>query len=113
MWRRRPVPRTALTVAVGLLAAGIALVVGALGLGGRRVSSTWLLLSAGLGCFAVADSVYLVRVANGTYEYGTADLGWLAGIGALLYVMTVLDPTNARATKQLPTHRAARSRADT
>ncbi|MGF9754168.1 hypothetical protein AAII07_03125 [Microvirga sp. 0TCS3.31] len=39
-------------------------------------------------------------------------LGVLAGIGALLYVMTVLDPTNARSAK-LPTHRAARSRADT
>ena len=32
MRRRRPVPRTALTIAVGLLAAGIALVVGATGL---------------------------------------------------------------------------------
>jgi adenylate cyclase len=31
MWRRRPVPRAALTIAVGLLAAGIALVVGATG----------------------------------------------------------------------------------
>jgi hypothetical protein len=40
-------------------------------------------------------------------------LGVLAGIGALLYVMTVLDPTNTRTAKQLPTHRAARSRADT
>jgi hypothetical protein len=40
-------------------------------------------------------------------------LGVLAGIGALLYVMTVLDPTNVRTAKQLPTHRAARSRADT
>jgi hypothetical protein len=40
-------------------------------------------------------------------------LGVLAGIGALLYVMTVLDPTNARPAKQLPSHRAARGRADT
>ncbi len=40
-------------------------------------------------------------------------LGVLAGIGALLYVMTVLDPTNVRAAKQLPTHRGARGRADT
>ena len=39
-------------------------------------------------------------------------LGVLAGIGALLYVMTVLDPSNVRPAKQLPTHRAARSRAD-
>jgi len=39
--------------------------------------------------------------------------GVLAGIGTLLYVMTALDPTNVRAGKQLPTHRAARGRADT
>src|SRR4051794_32919112 len=31
MWRRRPVPRGALTLAVGLLAAGIAIAVGATG----------------------------------------------------------------------------------
>jgi hypothetical protein len=31
MWRRRPVPRAALTLAVGLLAAGIAIAVGATG----------------------------------------------------------------------------------
>jgi two-component system, cell cycle response regulator len=29
--------------------------------------------------FAVADSVYLVQVATGTYHYGTFDLGWPAG----------------------------------
>jgi hypothetical protein len=40
-------------------------------------------------------------------------LGVLAGIGALLYVMTVLDPTNVRTAKQLPAHRAPRGRADT
>ena len=40
-------------------------------------------------------------------------LGVLAGIGALLYVMTALDPTNVRAAKQMPAHRAARGRADT
>ena len=40
-------------------------------------------------------------------------LGVLAGIGALLYVMTVLDTTSGRSVKQLPTHRAARGRTDT
>lgn len=39
-------------------------------------------------------------------------LGVLAGIGALLYVMAVLDPTNVRPGKQVPAHRAARGRAD-
>lgn len=33
-------------------------------------------------------------------------LGVLAGVATLLYVLTVLDPTNVRAAK--PSHRAAR-----
>ncbi|MCP3422612.1 hypothetical protein NCI01_12470 [Nocardioides sp. STR3] len=40
-------------------------------------------------------------------------LGVLAGIGALLYVLAVLDPTNVRTAKQLPSHRGARGRTDT
>jgi len=39
-------------------------------------------------------------------------LGVIAGIGALLYVMTALDPTNVRVAKA-PTHRAVRGRAET
>lgn len=57
----------------------IALVVGFLALGGRRVSGTWLLISLALGVFAVSDSVYLVQIANGTYGFGSyVDLGWPA-----------------------------------
>ena len=51
-----------------------------------------------------------------SYDLGSSlltVLGVLVGIGALLYVMAVLDPTNVRAAKQLPTHRGARGRADT
>jgi hypothetical protein len=40
-------------------------------------------------------------------------LGVIAGIGALLYVLAVLDPTSVRTAKQLPSHRAPRGRADT
>ena len=40
-------------------------------------------------------------------------LSVLAGIGALLYVLAMLDPTNVRTAKQMPSHRAARGRADT
>jgi len=59
----------------------LAIIVGALGLGGWRASPTWLLLFAGLGIFAVADSVYLVQVAEGTYkEDGFLDIGWLVGM---------------------------------
>ena len=40
-------------------------------------------------------------------------LSVLAGIGALLYVLAVLDPTNVRTPKQLPSHRAVRGPVDT
>ncbi|WP_299924997.1 hypothetical protein [uncultured Nocardioides sp.] len=40
-------------------------------------------------------------------------LGVLTGIGVLLYVLAVLDPTSVRTAKQLPTHRAPRGGADT
>ena len=56
----------------------LALIVGALCLSGWRVSRSWLLISIGLGCFALSDSLYLVRIANGTYEYGSfVDYGWV------------------------------------
>ncbi len=57
----------------------LALVIGALALSGWSVDRAWLLLAAGLTLFAVADSVYLVQIARGTYRYGTVlDLGWPA-----------------------------------
>lgn len=40
-------------------------------------------------------------------------LGVLAGIGALLYVLAAIDPTNVRAVKQLPSHPASRGPVDT
>ena len=59
----------------------IGLVVGFLALGGRRVSASWLLISVALGVFAIADSAYLVQVANGNYVYGSlVDLGWPAAM---------------------------------
>ena len=39
--------------------------------------------------------------------------GVLAGIGVLLYVLAVIDPTNVRTAKPAPSRRAARGRADT
>jgi diguanylate cyclase (GGDEF)-like protein len=70
----------------------LAIIVGALGLSGWRASSTWLVLLAGLGCFAVADAVYLVQVAEGTYEVGGfLDIGWLAGM-VLLALASILRP---------------------
>ncbi len=74
----------------------LALVVGFLALGARRVSAPWLLISLALGLFAVSDSVYLLQVASGTYEYGShVDLGWPAAMVLLALASAV---TTTRAT---------------
>ena len=58
----------------------LALVFCAFGLSGWRLNRMWLIVGSGLVIFGVADSVYLVEVAHGTYEYGGwLDLGWPAG----------------------------------
>jgi two-component system cell cycle response regulator len=42
---------------------------------------TWIWLGASLSVFAVTDSVYLFRVANGTYSAGEVlDAGWTLGL---------------------------------
>jgi two-component system cell cycle response regulator len=59
----------------------LAIVVGMISLGGWRLTRGWLLLGGGFALFGVADSVYLFRVAENTYSYGTIlDLGWLAAM---------------------------------
>ena len=55
----------------------LALVVGVFALSGWALERTWLLVGAGLGLFAVGDSIYLLEIAGGTYRYGTwLDLSW-------------------------------------
>jgi diguanylate cyclase (GGDEF)-like protein len=45
-----------------------------------RLEASWLLIGVGFGVFAVSDSIYLLRVADGSYVYGSwLDLGWLLG----------------------------------
>ena len=59
---------------------------------GWRLDRQVGLLALGLGTFAIADSLYLYRVAAGTYEVGTVlDSLWLIGI-ALLAFSSLLDP---------------------
>ncbi len=58
----------------------LSLVFCAFGLSGWKLNRMWLVVGSGLVLFAVADSVYLVEVAHGTYQYGGwLDLGWPAG----------------------------------
>jgi diguanylate cyclase (GGDEF)-like protein len=60
----------------------LAIIAGMISLSGWRLTRGWLLLGGGFALFGVADSVYLFRVAENTYSYGTIlDLGWL---GAML-----------------------------
>src|SRR5438067_761332 len=59
----------------------LAIVAGMISLGGWRLTRGWLLRGGGFALFGVADSVYLFRVAENTYSYGTIlDLGWLAAM---------------------------------
>ncbi len=48
------------------------------------VDRTWLLLIAGVMLFFLADSLYTVKIANGTYTAGGYfDAGWWAGLFAI------------------------------
>ena len=76
----------ALEVAVGLaypisdlILLGV--IVGALAGTGWQLDRTWMLLFAGVGVFWLADSLYLVGNANGTYVPGSwFDIGWWLGL---------------------------------
>jgi diguanylate cyclase len=51
---------------------------------GWRPGGTWMLIAAGFSLMAVADSVYLFRVAEGTWQSGTTlDALWPAGLTVL------------------------------
>lgn len=49
----------------------LVIVVGSLALQGWRTDRVWAYLGLGIGLFAAADTVYVIRVANGSYLIGT------------------------------------------
>ena len=56
-------------------------VIGALAGTGWRLDRTWTLLGVGILTFWLADSLYLVQVANGVYESSSwFDAGWWIGL---------------------------------
>jgi diguanylate cyclase (GGDEF)-like protein len=68
------------------------LVVAVFGLNAWRLDPVWLLLGGGLALSAVADGVYLVQVAKGTYAEGTLlDAAWPAS--AFLVALAAWTPT--------------------
>jgi two-component system cell cycle response regulator len=69
----------------------VGLVVGIMAAGRKRLDRTWVVLGAGLGVFAVCDSIYLFQVARETYATGTLlDIGWIAG--ALIVCLAAWQP---------------------
>lgn len=75
--------------------------VGALAGTGWRLDRTWALLAGGILLFWFADSMYLVRAAEGTYESGGwFDAGWWAGL--LLIALAAWQPPPPRRTRCAP-----------
>jgi diguanylate cyclase (GGDEF)-like protein len=75
------------------------LVIGALAvLGGRPDRALWL-LALGITVFAAADTIYLFRVATGTYQAGT----WLDGL--LVAAQTLVGLAAWQPPPAQPTHR--------
>jgi two-component system cell cycle response regulator len=59
----------------------VAMIVAVMTLRGWRFDRTFALLGAGVLAFWIADSVYLVQTANGTYTTGGPyDMGWWLGL---------------------------------
>jgi diguanylate cyclase (GGDEF)-like protein len=83
----------------------LALLVGALAVGGAGVGPSFLLLATALGIGAVADAVYLVEVARGTYTEGTfLDALWPASmlcIGLAAWVDGNRTPVPTSPARQL------------
>jgi diguanylate cyclase (GGDEF)-like protein len=64
----------------------IALVIGVFALSGWRPGRRWLLMGVGFATLAIADSIYLFRVAENSYTSGTfLDAMWPAGLVLLSY----------------------------
>jgi two-component system, cell cycle response regulator len=81
----------------------IGIVIGAMTAGRGRLDRTWLCFGAGVGVFAVADSVYLFQVAEDTYVTDRLlDIGW--PLGALLIALAAWQPAtrNRRRAEKRP-----------
>jgi two-component system cell cycle response regulator len=75
----------------------LGLTVGALASTGWRLDRTWMLLAAGVSTFWLADSLYLVRTAQGVYESGGwFDAGWWAGLALIAAAAWQRAPSRER-----------------
>jgi two-component system, cell cycle response regulator len=76
----------------------LGLIVGALAGTGWRLDRTWILLAIGVSTFWLADSLYLVGTAEGTFvSGGWIDTGWWAGL--FLIAAAAWQPAPKRITR--------------
>ena len=74
----------------------LALVIGALAVSGWRLSRRWAGLALGLAVFAVADTLYVLMIAEGTYVAGTLiDSGWV--LASTITALAAWQPEQAAA----------------
>src|SRR5215216_3351898 len=75
----------------------LSLIVGALAGTGWRLDRTWMLLAIGVATFWLADSLYLVKTAEGTFTSGgPIDTGWWAGLLVIAAATYQRAPKRAR-----------------
>ncbi|MEA2320713.1 MAG: diguanylate cyclase [Solirubrobacteraceae bacterium] len=72
----------------------VALTVGVFALQGWRAGRAWGMLAAGLATFAAADSVFLLRVADGSFA-AASPLDSLWGVGLVLMALAAWQPSRA------------------
>jgi diguanylate cyclase (GGDEF)-like protein len=76
----------------------LSLIVGALAGTGWRLDRTWMLLAIGVSTFWLADSLYLVKTAEGTFvSGGPIDTGWWAGLFLIAAAAWQRPPARVRA----------------
>src|SRR5215217_719274 len=76
----------------------LSLIVGALAGTGWRLDRTWMLLAIGVSTFWLADSLYLVKTAEGTFgSGGPSDTGWWAGLFLIATAAWQRPPARVRA----------------
>ncbi len=77
----------------------LAVVFAAFALSGWSFDRTWGLVDGGLALFAIADSIYLVKIADGSYRYGSwFDLGWPAAF-VLIAAASCVPRSRARTAR--------------
>ncbi len=75
----------------------LSLIVGALAGTGWRLDRTWMLLAIGVSTFWLADSLYLVKTAEGTFTSGgPIDTGWWAGLFLIAVAAWQRPPARVR-----------------